>query len=452
MTEPRALQTRTSPAWMRTRAWPLLRGIRREDAWLAAGYFAVFWLLNAVRFGGSTDLNTPWAGQYWALFAAVGCTAVLFRRTATAAMAVVCGLSALMLFLGDQPTSLVLVFELFFSLVLFGSPKVSAASSRCAFGLSLLLTLGVLAWTRAAEPTIVAASFAVMTMLMPVEWAGNLRKANQLAGSEAARADAVHDAAAQRLLAERSAHDLALEQERQHLARELHDVISARLSAIALQSGAALHAADSTGAGSGGPAAPGTALLRQIRQESVAGLEELNAMIRLLHTGALAEAPGHLDDLAGLVARYRSTGAEIALEDSLHDGGTRLPPAAQTAVYRIAAEALANAARHAAGQPVDIALTPAAGAGAGSSAPGLVLTVSNPLPPERGAVVAAAPPCPPGGTGTGLPSMHFRAAHAGGTVTAGPSGGRWAVVLQLPASAGDATFAAPGTTMNGHQR
>ena len=211
------------------------------------------------------------------------------------------------------------------------------------------------------------------------------------------------------------------------MARELHDVISARLSAIALQSGAALHAAKAAPADSSG-----TTLLRQIRHESVAGLEELNTMIRLLHSGATSESAGRIAELEPLVERHRSAGLVLSLSNDLPDAGRDLPLSVQTTVYRIAAESLANAARHAPGQPVAVTLAEVPGAEAETPArptvrppvPELVLSVASNLPGRA--------PGPSPGTGTGIPSMQFRAAHAGGTLTAGPDSGQWTVLLRLP--------------------
>lgn len=388
--------------------------IKVEDMALAGGYFALCWLLAASNISSTGNVRVAGFASAWLAFAVLGCTGVLFRRAAPTAMAWMCSLAVIGLILAGHAGAYVLVFEVFFSLVMFASAKASRTAARSAWALAALLVLAAFALTLSLAGTLTAAVIAVVTLLTPVEWAGNLRKANLLAASESARADAVHEAAGQRLLAERSAHDLALEQERAHMARELHDVISARLSAIALQSGAALQ----PGAA---PDAPHTALLRQIRHESVAGLEELNNMIGLLHTGALTDMAGRLSDLPGLVHQYQSAGTGLLFSNSLDDAGEHLPLQLQTAVYRVAAEALVNASRHAPGESVTVALS-------GGISGTVALTVTNPLPPS-----ANDPAVPRGSTGTGIPSMHFRAAHAGGTVAAGPCDGHWTVALRLPA-------------------
>lgn len=386
---------------------------------LAGIYFALFWLVDAVNLNAFDTLKVTALSSAWPAIAVLGCFGVLFRRSSPTAMAWMCGMAAVGLLLAGHGGSFLLFFEFFFSLVLFGSAKASLLASSAAWALTALLVTAAFAVSRNAGVAVAAGVLAVVTVMTPVQWASNLRKANQLVDSESARADAVHDAAQQRILAERTAHDLALEHARQHMARELHDVISARLSAIALQSGAALHGAQ-----------PGSdaELLRQIRVESVSGLAELNSMIRLLHTGTPGDAPGRITDLKALIASYRAAGTEVHFTNSLFDGGQHLPLPAQTTVYRIASESLANAAKHAPGKPVDISLAaiePGTPAGAhGDAAQQLLLTVESTLPE-----------CIPGastGTGTGIPSMHFRAAHAGGTLTASPEGNDWKVVLRLP--------------------
>lgn len=422
--------------------------IKVEDMALAGGYFALFWLLDAVNLTAFGSLKVEQLAAAWPAIAVLGCMGVLFRRTAPTAMAWMCGTAAVGLLLAGHAGAFLLIFEFFFSLVLFGTTKAASLASRASWALTVLLVIAAFAASKNAGIAVAAGVLAVVTLLTPVEWAGNLRKANQLAESESARADAVHDAAQQRILAERNAHDLALEHERQHMARELHDVISARLSAIALQSGAALHAARTASTDT-----PGTVLLRQIRAESVSGLDELNTMIRLLHSGASSEAPGRIAELAPLIEAHREAGADVRFSNSLHDGGHHLPLPVQTTAYRIASESLANAAKHAPGKPVVISLAavpsgtpagapadPPSGTPAGTNGNAghdLLLTVSSALP--AGTAGSST------GTGTGIPSMHFRAAHAGGTLTAAPDGTDWKVALRLPLSV-PAAPAAPANT------
>lgn len=412
-----------------------IRHINVEDMALAGGYFLIFWLFESVKIsGGGFSQLQPWSSA-WQAIAIVGCAGVLLRRTSPTAMAILCGSAAIGLILAGHAGAFFLVFEFFFSLTLFGPLRASKLAAKGAWVLTVLLLVVTLALSRNASETVMVGILAVVTLLTPVEWAGNLRNANRLTESESARANAVQDAAAQRLLAERSAHELSLERERAHMARELHDVLSARLSAIALQSGAVLHPDSPPGV------TASVTVLRQIRSESVAGLEELNRMIRLLHNGALEETAGTLADLPSMVEKYRCTGAIVDYKNSLHDAGNHLPPHVQSALYRIASEALTNAARHAPGHPASIAVVPALEPR--SSKPGVELKIANPLPNSPTGPTSQHPDHGVRGTGTGIPSMHFRASHAGGTLFAGARNGRWEVVMWLPATHLDATNGVP---------
>ncbi|GLZ45174.1 hypothetical protein Acsp06_13590 [Actinomycetospora sp. NBRC 106375] len=119
-----------------------------------------------------------------------------------------------------------------------------------------------------------------------------------------------------------------------------------------------------------------------------------------------------LADLDRLVAGVRAAGTPVAVRDEL-DGTP--PDECGRTLYRIAQEALTNAARHAPGQPVDIVLRGAPGADA-------ELDVSNPLPP--------APVRPPG---NGLLGIAERVDLAGGRVRhRGPDGGRFRVDVRVP--------------------
>src|SRR4051812_1089255 len=200
-------------------------------------------------------------------------------------------------------------------------------------------------------------------------------------------------------------------EERNRIARELHDVIAHSLT-VSL-----LHVASARMAVRYDPADAGRALAEAERLGRET-LDEVRSTVGLLKAdggGAdpVAPLPG-LADLPALVDRFRSAGAEVALTlDGEPDG---LPGTVGLAVYRIVQEALTNAAKHAPGAPVDVAVT---------------LADRVPL-----AVVSAGPPG--SGRGLGLDGMRERAESLGGTLTAGPGGGGWAVraVLPLPARGG----------------
>jgi signal transduction histidine kinase len=125
----------------------------------------------------------------------------------------------------------------------------------------------------------------------------------------------------------------------------------------------------------------------------------------------IAPLPG-VDGLPALVERFRSAGADVTLTVEGDTGG--LPATTGLAVYRIAQEALTNAAKHAAGAPTAVRLTVGGG---------------------RVALAVDSGGRPGTGTGLGMISMRERAESVGGTCQAGPGGSGWLVRATLPLDA-----------------
>lgn len=220
-----------------------------------------------------------------------------------------------------------------------------------------------------------------------------------------------------RLLGPTSADRLAVTEarlaaERRHtvLARELHDGIGHALSIISVQSAAARRVADRH---------PDRALaaLHVIEQTSREAQGELDHLLGLLRDPDAD--PGRyrisLDDLPALVARHRDAGLTI---DCSNDA-TDVPRLISGSAADIVAEALANAQRHATGQPVTVRVTREAG--------DLVVTVRNPLP--------ARPSRSRNRIGHGVLGLRERAALLDGTLTAGPVDDEWLVRATLPLGA-----------------
>ena len=209
--------------------------------------------------------------------------------------------------------------------------------------------------------------------------------------------------AAQAGLAER-----AKAEERNRIARELHDVIAHTLTVMLLHVSSARLAVEHD-------LADAARALAEAERLGRASLAEVRLTVGMLHhdgdTGQTAPLPG-LDDLSALVARFRSAGADVALTI---DGDTgRLPATTGLAVYRIVQEALTNAVKHAPGSPTAVRLAVDADA-------------------VRLAVDSAAEPG--GGTGVGVFSMRERAESLGGSCRAGPGGRGWLVQATLPLDA-----------------
>jgi signal transduction histidine kinase len=184
--------------------------------------------------------------------------------------------------------------------------------------------------------------------------------------------------------------ELSIVEERNRLARELHDAVTQKLFGVVLaaESGSALLERDV------GEAAAQLALVRDLAREA---MEELRSVIVHLRPAAL-ESQG----LAVALAKHvdvlrRSQGREIGLQ---LDGDAAVPAAIEADVFRIAQEALHNALRHAPAARIEVRL---------QCEPGRVrLTVADDGPGfERDAVRSRS---------LGLTTMAERARAAGGSL------------------------------------
>jgi signal transduction histidine kinase len=210
----------------------------------------------------------------------------------------------------------------------------------------------------------------------------------------------------------RRASDQIRSQERVALARELHDIVAHHVSAIAVQAQAGRAMARQR------PEA-GLEALATIEGEAARTLAEMRAMVRVLRDGAPTEyapQPG-VADLMSLARRDPVPVVDVELPDDLD----QLPPQVDTAVYRLAQEALTNALRHARNASrVEIRVVEGAGRLR------LRVTDDGRIDPAR-----------PASHGFGLLGMTERAQLLGGTLRAGPAPeGGWMVDAELPTEVG----------------
>jgi signal transduction histidine kinase len=216
--------------------------------------------------------------------------------------------------------------------------------------------------------------------------------------------------------AEQSARQ-ALSDERQRIARELHDIVAHSMSLIAVKAGVANHVAD---------ARPHEAreALHLIESTSRSALVELRRVLDVLRadideTEELSPAP----DLAGLDALVkRAAAAGVAVEAAVPAPSSfpddTVPPGVQLSAYRIVQEALTNVVKHAGPVPCRVTVMVAPDA--------VHIEVSDDGPPVRRSTGAPRP-------GHGLVGMRERVATYGGALTAGPRpGGGFAVCATLP--------------------
>ncbi|GAA1986105.1 histidine kinase [Kitasatospora viridis] len=309
--------------------------------------------------------------------------------------------------------TLVMYTDLVYASVLYGSPALARRIPLGTGLFTLVVALGFLAWLRQAQALMIAVPIGVLTFGPAATGAlvRNHREAARTARREAAQHLRLAEQSARLAELDRAQ---AVAAERARMARELHDMVANRLTAIAIHSTAALSLDD-----------PGSSRqsLGVIRENSVAGLTEMRGMIGLLREREDGEplAVPTLDGLSALVAQARANGLEVALRTvpDTADARPPVPAPVELAAYRIAQECLTNALKHAAPGPVEVRLTHRPDA--------LTVRVTSCL--TDGHPVSRAP-----GSGAGLIGMRERAALLHGEFRAGPveQGRCWEVRAVLP--------------------
>jgi signal transduction histidine kinase len=220
-----------------------------------------------------------------------------------------------------------------------------------------------------------------------------LRRANRLA-AELRAADTRLAAAAAR-------------EERQRIARDVHDLVAHSLTVVVLHVGGARRVLRAD------PQAAEAALAdaERVCREALDGIRGVVGLLRQED-----DRPGVSLDLDQLADSYRLAGRAVGLRA---DGDpATLPLAVRVALYRVVQEALANAARHTGrAEPIDVTIVvDAASAGA---------RIANRL--GRG---GAAPQ--PSTGGYGLVGLREQVEALGGRLTGRPEGDAWVVECRIP--------------------
>lgn len=198
----------------------------------------------------------------------------------------------------------------------------------------------------------------------------------------------------------------AVRDERDRIAREMHDVIAHSISAMVVQTAAAQDLLrDDPGRAA--------AMLEQVAEAGRSALAETGRLLHLIRDESdelgLRPAPG-LADLPGLVASYRDSGLEVEADLDLPEHP--VPGGVDVSAYRLVQEALTNALKHGTG-PVRLLV----------AAPDdeLRIRCSNRVDGRR------AP-----GSGLGLQGMAERVAVLGGSLRHGAAGDRFEVDVVIP--------------------
>lgn len=206
--------------------------------------------------------------------------------------------------------------------------------------------------------------------------------------------------AAQAGLAARSAAE-----ERNRIARELHDVIAHSLT-VSL-----LHISSARVAIQYDPDDAARAL-EQAERLGRQSLSEVRSIVGMSRSDTDEKIPPpvpRVDGVEELVEQFRRAGADITLSMEGDLGG--VPATTGSTVYRIAQEALTNAAKHAPGSPVTVRLR---------------------AEPREVELIVDSAGAPGAGAGMGLVSMRERAEALGGRCHAGPQDDGWRVHAILP--------------------
>ena len=212
----------------------------------------------------------------------------------------------------------------------------------------------------------------------------------------------------------------AVLEERERIARELHDAVTHHVSVIVIQAGGALRALDRR------PDEVRSAL----HAIDSTGRQALTDMRRML--GILGEADGGgessepmpgLDRLGDLIEQVRSAG--LIVELSVQGDRRRLDPGLELSAYRIIQEGLTNSLKHTGGGRARVTIR------YGTDA--LELSIDD----ERGP--APSEPMEPAHVGRGLVGMRERVAMFRGTFDARPTPTGFRVSAALPLTGGGAS-------------
>jgi signal transduction histidine kinase len=209
----------------------------------------------------------------------------------------------------------------------------------------------------------------------------------------------------------------ARRQEREVIAREMHDVLAHRISLVSVHAGALAYRTRQPG----GPELSRAEVVESaqiIRDNAHQALDELQDVLRVLRADSeFTEPRPRVSDLPNLVEEARLGGQCVRLRNEA-SALEALRPGVQRTVYRVVQEGLTNARKHGPGTPVTVRLT-------GAPGDALVVEVGNPVP--AGLIAAPIP-----GAGAGLAGLAERVELDGGILEHGSADGMFTLRARLP--------------------
>lgn len=198
----------------------------------------------------------------------------------------------------------------------------------------------------------------------------------------------------------RFAEERARLRERARIAQDMHDSLGHELSLIALRAGA-LQVAP----GLGGEHRAAAADLRTVAADATDRLHRIIGVLREGNDEPVPLTPAG-ETLEHLVTRAAESGLAVRWESAGRDPAADSDEVTERLLHHVAREALTNAARHAPGAPVAVAVT--------GHAAGTAVTITSGRATQDGS--------PPPGGGTGLLGLRAAVTSVGGEFEAGPHG------------------------------
>jgi signal transduction histidine kinase len=204
--------------------------------------------------------------------------------------------------------------------------------------------------------------------------------------------------------------------ERERIAREMHDVLAHRVSLISMHAGALEYRATSPAPLDAEELHRAARVIRENAQGAVEDVRELLGLLRSDDELATGAPQPRLNDLDRLLSDAETAGQRVDFDSDARP--ERLRETTQRTAYRVVQEALTNARKHAPHAPVTLRLH--------QDREELTIVASNPLPP--GVTLWDLPP-----SGSGLIGLEERVRVDGGSFRVSVEEGEFRVRAALPA-------------------
>ena len=267
-------------------------------------------------------------------------TALGLRRLSPALALVIAWFGALvqMLALQDPDSSNLAILAVLYTTARYGSAGVRAAGAISAGAGALIATaytsakaagfFGPLSGTLITLPETAVITSLIIQLVAALALLGLSWTLGQLARSWATARESRRERAA-------AEERILVEQERNRIARDMHDVVAHSLAVVIAQADGARYSKD---------APTMDAALTTIAATSRSALSDVRLLLAQLRHRPEAGPQPMLGDLDALIEQLRDSG--LTVEHVVRGRPVGLPTGHQLAIYRIAQEALTNALRH----------------------------------------------------------------------------------------------------------